>query len=374
MIGSILNLFRQNPPIVDQSYRTTPLTAEQAMEKMLRNGEKAILEHKKIGSVFASATQAIPSKQVLEQKEITSLNLKHTFADDIGTRKEMQDAHFYIEIEQGTLIGVFDGHGPEVGGKEVSNYASQEFQKRFPAVLKAHNGDVFRAFEVLIHEIHQEVARKPEWNDQGSTAVISFIDKATHQIITATLGDSEANIFRGEKLIPLSPVRDWSSRKDGERLEKAMGLPKGYVAKCVEAGMNPKRLRWWGIGVNVSRAIGDINSTGTLEKPGVIHKPKITINKLQKGDILTLWCDGVPDFASDSEIAATIVKSKAEGLSRNAWTIRNIARWVFNWIMTTIFCRKPVEEGIALDLVNLALSKYTRERGDNVTVFAVEVS
>lgn len=368
MIGIFLNFFRQNPPIIDQSHRITPLTAEQAMEKMRKNGEKAILEHQKIGSVFASAAQAIPSKQVLEQKETTSLKLKHTFADHIGPRPQMEDAHFFVEIEQGTLIGVFDGHG----GKEVAEYASQEFQKRFSSVLKAHNGDVFRAFEVLIHEIHLEVAQKPEWKNIGSTAVISFIDKETHQIITATLADSEANIYREGKSIPLSTVRDWTSRKDGERLEKAMGLPQGYVAKYVEAGKNPKGLRWWGCGVNISRAIGDVNSTGTIEKPGVIHKPKITINKLQKGDVLVLACDGLKDYVPEGEIAATIVKSQAESVNKTAWTISNIARWVFNWIMTTIFCRKPVEEGIALDLVNHAI--YTRKAQDNVTVIAVEIS
>lgn len=384
MLG-ISNFFRSSPIV--ESYRSIPLSPDQAMEKMRNTGEKAILEHlekenprhvisgstykfpskellkQRFGSILP---RMMPSKEILEKKEITPLNLKTTFADHIGPRPQMEDAHIFVEIEQGTFLGVFDGHG----GKEVSNYASQEFQKRFPAVLKAHNGDVFRAFEVLIHEIHLEVAQRPEWNDQGSTAVISFIDKETHQIITATLGDSEANIYRGEKSIPLSPIRDWTSKKDQARLKHAHG--KAADRPIWLGQFFPKRLRSrLEEGINVSRAIGDVNETGTKEKPLVIHKPKITINKLQKGDILVLSCDGLPDYVPKSEIAATIVKSQAETVSKNAWTISNIARWVFNWIMTTIFCRKPIEEGIASDLVNHAI--HTRKAQDNVTVIAVEV-
>lgn len=391
MIGIFSNLFRSSPIV--ESSRSTPLTPDQAMQKMRNNAEKAILEplEKKnpyscIGSCaykmpskellkqrFGSILpEMLPTKEILEKKEITPLNLKHTFADHIGPRPQMEDAHIFVEIEQGTLLGVFDGHG----GKEVSTYASQEFQKRFSSVLKAHNGDVFRAFEVLIHEIHQEVAQKPQWNNIGSTAVISFIDKATHQIITATLGDSEANIYRGEKSIPLSTIRDWTCKKDEARLINAHGQAAINHIECDQyynGYQNPKGIRSrLDKGVNVSRAIGDVNESGTKEKPIVIHKPKITINKLQKGDVLVLACDGLKDYVPESEIAATVVKSKAESVNKNAWTIGNIAKWVFNWIMTTIFCRKSVEEGIALDLVNHAI--YDRIAKDNVTVIAVEVS
>ncbi len=349
----LFNLFRSIP---DHSYRAAPLTREQALDNMLRNGEKAMKEHQKVSSVYASASQALPTKETLLQKESTSLKLTHTFADDIGPRADMEDAHFFMEIEQGTLIGIFDGHG----GKAISNYASEEFQKRFPSVLKAHKGDTFRAFEVLIHEIHQEVAKKPEWNKIGSTAVVSFIDKETHQIITATLGDSEANLYRSGQSIPLSTVRDWTCKKEAERLINAYG---SIAEKWITLfGGNPKNIRsHLNLGVNVSRAIGDVSETGTKEKPLVIHKPKITINKLQKGDVLVLACDGLKDYVPEQEIANIVF---------NAWTIRNIVRWIFNWISTTIFCQEP--KTLARELVNHAV--YTRSAKDNVTVIAVEVT
>jgi serine/threonine protein phosphatase PrpC len=328
---------------------------------MIRNAGKAIREHHHLAgpldrAYVSSPKKTIPSKEILNRKEITPLKLSHTFADHIGPREAMEDAHFFIEIEQGTLLGVFDGHG----GKEVADYASQEFQKRFSAVLKAHSGDVFRSFEVLLHEIHQEVAQKPAWNEIGSTAVVSFIDKETHQIITATLGDSEANLYRNNKSIPLSLVRDWTSRKDAIRLETAMNYKRGSVAAAVQRGVDPKSIRWNGDLLNVSRAIGDIDCTGSLEKPGVIHKPLITINKVQKGDILILSCDGVKDYTEEQEIVNLIMNR----------TARTISKWIFHWFMKKIFSWEP--KSLALELVDHAI--HTSQSDDNVTVVAVEVS
>lgn len=350
------------------------LSSSQSLQKMIHNQQKAVNEHAKLSPVFASATQALPTPKALSEKEITPLKFSHHFADSIGPRPTMEDAHFTIEIEQGTLAGVFDGHG----GRQIPDYASQEFQKRFSAVLKESDGNVLKAFERLIHEIHQEVAEKPEWSNHGSTAVICFIDKETSQIYTATLGDSEANIYRevdGSPIsIPLSLVRDWTDKKDAARLEKAMGLPSGHVAGRLKSGADPKEIRLClnfpaktaikeRRGINVSRAIGDIHSTGTKDKPGIIHKPKITVNKLQKGDLVILACDGLKDYAPEHEIIDTILYSKA-------WTICNIVRWIFRFIASWITWSH--QKGVAQDLVNYAVN--TKSAQDNVTVIAIEAS
>ena len=189
----------------------------------------------------------------------------------------------------------------------MSKYACKEFQNRFPKVLDALKGNVHQTFEALLHEIHTEISTNSQWNSQGSTAVISFIDKETHQIYTATLGDSEANIYRkfpksGIKSIPLSPIKDWSCEKEMNRLFKARNL--SSLARENLLKRDPKDIRSRiHHGVNVSRALGDLNETGTAEKPIVIHKPKITVNILKPGDTLIIACDGLRDFVSESEIA-----------------------------------------------------------------------
>lgn len=319
---------------MDQSYRVTPLTREEAMEKMLRNSEKAILEHQKTSAVYASVIDAIPSREVLEKEATNELVLECSMSHHIGMRDNMEDAHFILNFERGVLMGVFDGHG----GKEVAEYASQEFSKRFPDMLDSQQGNAFRAFELLIHQIHEEISKWPLWNKIGTTVVVSFIDKKTHQIITASLGDSEANLYRNNTSIPLTPVRDWSSKKDSKRLEIGMEMEEGQIAEDIAAGFKSKHLRWNGL--NVSRAIGDLAHTGTREKPGVVHKPKITINKVREGDILVLACDGLKDFVPENEIVDIV---------GNAWSV-NLAR----------------------DLVNHTINE--RKGRDNVTVIVAKIA
>jgi serine/threonine protein phosphatase PrpC len=140
--------------------------------------------------------------------------------------------------------------------------------------------------------------------------VVCYVDKKTHHIYTATLGDSEANIYRkfDDKLksIPLSCIRDWSSKKDAHRASIALGRPQ--IAINWPKISNPKYLRfpYPFFGINVSRSIGDVLLSGSPEKPGVIHKPKITRIQVKSGDLLILACDGLKDYVSDNEIVSIL--------------------------------------------------------------------
>ena len=256
----------------------------------------------------------------------------------------MEDAHFYVESDQAILAGVFDGHG----GREVAAFASEQFQVKFPKALDLAKGNVHQAFETVLHEIHQDVVRRPAWNKVGSTAVISYIDKEENKIYTATLGDSEANIYRkvgrSLKSIPLSCVRDWVSTKDHSRLEKVHG--KEAVEKQYQrAHFQAKGLRsQLDTGVNVSRAIGDVDQTGTPDRPLVIHKPTITVSELCPKDVIVLACDGLKDYVSEDKIVGDLSPG---------------------WLSSVR------GKNIAQLLVNKALQQNTR---DNVTVLSIEVS
>lgn len=316
--------------------------------KTLKNTRKAIEEHQLKDKVYATLEEALPSEEELTKKEKKPLQFSHAISENIGYRTKMEDARFYTENKQDLLTGIFDGHG----GPEVSNYANEEFKNRFSQTLEEENGDVRKAFVNLIDKIHYEVAKKKEWNDIGSTAVICFIDQKTHLIYTATLGDSEANIYRKVgtemKSIPLSCVRDWSSKKDALRMSKAFGLP--WIASQWPTE-EPKGLRSRiFIGVNVSRAIGDISETGKKEKPIVIHKPKITVNKLKSKDILVLACDGLKDFLTPESKIVAIINQILEAGS------------------------KSLAGSISTNLVYAALRNMKKGSSDNVTVVAIEVA
>lgn len=282
---------------------TRPISLELAKKKMWKNSLKAIKEHQKKDL----KAPYIQPEQLVFLENCFSLAFSYEFAEEQGLRLTMEDAHFFKEVDQGVIMGVLDGHG----GDSVARYASQAFQDRFSDKLNKMGNNVHQTFSCMIDEIHQEVEKHREWNEIGSTAVLCFIDKNTNEIFTATLGDSEANIYRkinGKlKSIPLSCVRDWSSEKDAKRASKALNNPK--IAELWPKEKDPKRLRYpYPYGVNVSRAIGDI-----WLSPAVIHKPKITRHQVQEGDILILACDGLKDYVLEEEIISLLEKEQNKG-------------------------------------------------------------
>ena len=75
--------------------------------KMLKNLEKAIHEHQKRGDGYITPEDFLlaagPVKAPLDYKCFRS--------EDIGkNRARMEDVHFVQRIEEGTILGVLDGH------------------------------------------------------------------------------------------------------------------------------------------------------------------------------------------------------------------------------------------------------------------------
>lgn len=313
------------------SRRGLPL--DTIMKKMWKNAKKAIEEHRaknlaknKDTRGYATVEEGIPSlESILNPLELSKpLSFTYNVTGLQGVRSTMEDAHFFKQMPQGVLAGIFDGHG----GKEVANYANLQFQKRFPMKLKSCSGNVHQAFELLIHEIHTEAIKNKRWDKKGTTAIVCFIDEKTGLIYTATLGDSEANIYRDIKgtikSIPLSVVRDWSNPKEAARIAIHWDKP-DIISGWSES--NPKKLRsHLKAGLNVSRSLGDKEFIGTDAKPLVIHKPKISVNRVIVNPTETstykiiLACDGLRDYVSESEIIEQIqlynaMKTKEKSLS-----------------------------------------------------------
>lgn len=341
-----------------------PASAEEAMRRMVRNQEKAIEEHYKEGPWFGNPypRHLTPDPEQLVREKPQMLHLSHHVADAQGPRDAMEDAHFYLEMGRGVLAGVFDGHG----GDKVSAYASRRFQEKFPRALKQASGNVHEAFERVIHEIHREVTDHAAWNGMGSTAVVCYVDRTTHQVFTATLGDSEANIYRkagwGWHSIPLSCVRDFLSEKDLSRLRAIYG-PFAISDWIKQVGGNAKGVRSrLEYGVNVARAIGDVDNVGEVGEDRVIHKPKITVDLLKPGDRLVLACDGLKDFVPEKDIVR-IVRSYVPSLFRK----------IINAIFERFF-GKEEPRPLANKLVDAALERMDDRHNDNVTVLAIEAS
>lgn len=341
------------------SWTPRELSWEMSIKKMHKNAEKAIKEHREDAqykddhsfttdentelAAYATLKEALPPIESLHEAKEKPLTFSYDVCAEQSRRPTMEDAHFYLEFDQGVVAGILDGHG----GSEVANYASKEFEKNFPSCLEKFKGNIHQAFEYLIDEIHQKIAKNLSWNEQGTTAVISFINKNTRFVYTATLADSEANIYRSfgnrVKSIPLSTIRNWASQKDSTRAAIANKLPIILENWPQYKGEQTKSLRV--NGANVSRSIGDLSKTTLNDYPAIIHKPKITVNQLQPGDILIFACDGLKDFVSEKEIVDLIQKQQHP--------INNLSQ----------------------SLVKASLYKQGRSmHSDNVSVLAIQVS
>lgn len=333
-------------------WRTKPLSIEEANEEMQGKALSAVAQHYVSSGIFASLKEIASEIKELGTKQKISLRCTHHVAEAQGSQKQMEDAHFYKELEKGVLAGVFDGHR----GKEVSNFASKQFQERFPKALEEAKGNVHNAFENVVHHIHQDIVKHSSWNAQGSTAVVCYIDKETHKVYTATLGDSEANIYRKSLLgrvtsIPLSLVRHWLHDTEKSRLIKVFGK-KQVKERISFVGGNPKgmgsRLNQ---GVNISRVLGNVDQTGTPSSPLVIHKPEITVSTLHSGDKLILTCNDLKYFVGEKEIVGIVGKAHS--------VFRKVSR---------------NQSPLADQLVQAALKNMTKRNSDNVTVLAIDVA
>ncbi len=305
---------RDLTPSIENNEDITPLenqplpdidVVKSVEQRMLRNLRKAFEEHRaKDPSKIASTPSLDLSAGGMRRK--LSFNVHDAALK--GQRPSMEDSHFQKQLSGGYLLGICDGHGD--GGK-IAEYISLRCQQLFSEKWEEHASNRIEVFSALLAQIHQEVLEKQLVESGGSTAVICFIEKLTNYCYVATLGDSEAKLFRsveGEiSIFPLSCVRDWSSEKDAKRASHALDQP--AIANNWPRAINSKYLRFpfQNCGVNVSRAIGDREFNELNGCPGVIQKPKVTMFELEKKDLLILACDGVWDYVQNQELVDRVI-------------------------------------------------------------------
>lgn len=376
ILNDSLNEQNENHRFASRGWkRPRRLDTDTAMQHMFKNSLKAVIEAKhnlyKIQSTLTitQPSEAVdllrhPPQNILLPK-LSSVSM----AEDIGPRQYMEDAHFFYEDENRILTGVFDGHGN--AGAYISTLVKSFVENNFEKYLK-NSENIHQAFEELFFQT--QLSLKEEDSilafKAGSTAVVTFVDKMTGLVYTATLGDSEATLYRKKeqnsewKSIPLSCVRDWGSKTDETRLinqyiEDPDKQKYKKILKTIKAQRNPKFRRSTielnenelkelnkkeplgkFQGVNVSRAFGDFSYAGSEKYPLVICKPKITVNRIKKGDVLILCCDGLKDYVSDHSVAKIIKKLE-------------------------------VGEDLAKKLVDYAIKEA--ESADNVTVIAIQI-
>lgn len=268
------------------------------------------------------------------------LSLHYGSAEAQGVRPSMEDAKIAVELEGGLLAGVFDGHG----GKEVAEFVSREFPRRFPFELEIADGNVHRAFERSFLMLQEQINSKEEFDNVGSTAGVSYIDIKHRIVYTATLGDSEAFICRKDsqeahKLIPLSCVKSWASEKDIQRASMSVDgeyiMPVALFWEKFNVPAKNRRIESKSKdlplvndmhGLNVSRAFGDRAKNKGRPSDAVITKPKITFCPVNEGDIILWFCDGLTDYVLDKrKINTCIDQHCSEAASKISYYLTKLA-------------------------------------------------
>lgn len=321
MAGSVLN-----------SDTLPTLSAEkeaQELAKMGKNFQKAISEHlAKDPQSTTLATQKEVETSLQNQDKTNPLILENpVVASQSKSRQDnatIEDANFHTPaLSRGWLVGVLDGHG----GPDVSKYVSQKFTDIFTKTLNNYPS-IRSAFNDTLEKLHKQIQENPAFDKQGCTAVISLIDPSNHKVYTATLGDSEAFIYRkinGKfKCIPLSCVRDWLSPKDWTRRGNALlnDNPEKKIPEKPGIESDSKHTRYPTNGVNTARGLGDVliekydqsvenlheaegEDRANLPKTMSI-KPKITVTDVLEGDIILHVSDGITDYITQERIIEAI--------------------------------------------------------------------
>lgn len=260
-------------------WRTNQITPENALESMFKNSLKAISEHQfKERNYPLNRRIVIPVTKPDSCPLPSPLQLKVTCHTVQGSQPIMKDTHFAKELPEGLLAAVFEGHG----GNEASQIANDHFSHLFEDNLAKSTHNVHYSLEKTFEELQ---AKMIESTAQGTSAVVCYIERDTNRIYTATLGDSEAHIYRMHhdrmQAIPASCVRNWTSHRDAIKLAEAN----------IHNGLDAFKL---------SRALGD------RECPIISQKPKITVHQLLPGDVVNLATENLKERVPEKVTAQTV--------------------------------------------------------------------
>lgn len=310
MISSLFSFFFRSDHLL-------PLESSPCSEKipehehnMAKTLIRSIEQHQK---TFPSESW-IPSSTLLYKmdRELPYLDFVSAECSTQGTRDAMEDEVLLVQNDSHLLAAVFDGHA----GKEVASFVKQSLAQKFFSHLEV---DVHRTFSIVFNELQKEIEDKANYDSMGTTAVVCYVNRKTSKIYTATIGDSEANIYRyldsEIRSIPLSNICNWSCHEEAARAASA--LKNMRIATDWPSALDPKKLRFPDLasGLNLSRALGDKTIKAYSLNPGCIpaisHEPFVTMHQLLPNDFLVLACDGVKDFVKECEIAQIIDNNRS---------------------------------------------------------------
>lgn len=162
-----------------------------------------------------------------------------TFATNMGSRSHQEDRVLWAEFNDGTLLGVFDGHG----GDEVSSLMAEMFPNFWVALDgNSYSDAMLKVFEMANY--------RTEHYHSGSTASVVFIPHSEKTAYIAVLGDSPVIAEKADGTIFIGPDHNARSNQEEQHAAMARGgvYHSGYMWS--EYGDNAS-------GLQMTRAFGD---------------------------------------------------------------------------------------------------------------------
>ncbi|KAJ8609843.1 hypothetical protein CTAYLR_008134 [Chrysophaeum taylorii] len=285
-----------------------------------------------------------------ETEEGTTASLRFGCSSMQGWRRTMEDAHILgAAIEDGSLFGVFDGHGGAEVARFVSRRMAREIRWDWRSDPEAELKRVFHRMDDLLRdprfapeidslknakdsaeqpqqeqrvsakealEIFQQMIqnnasrgdaagdapqrRRCELPDHplqaGCTAVVVVFDEGSSKLWCANAGDSRAVVCRDRAAVPLSFDHKPCAPGEQARITNAGG----FVDECANGFFRVNG------NLNLSRSIGDLKYKGDASldpsQQIITAEPDVVECDVQPEDtFIIIACDGVWDVVSNQE-------------------------------------------------------------------------
>ena len=194
--------------------------------------------------------------------------MRITTATARGERRYQEDTFINVQMSQGTLLGVFDGHG----GDEASKWMARNFEAQFQDQRDVRLG---------LRSAISKSAAMLRGCISGTTASVVFMPTDSSMVYTAVIGDSPIIIDTPQRLWygPDHNVRTNTAELDAA-VKRGGFYNNGYICKGL-----------YGPGLQMGRALGDAELSPILS-----HEPEIS-QVFPVGEWLLIGSDGIFDPA-----------------------------------------------------------------------------
>jgi len=261
-----------------------------------------------------------PRASITPPKHALKRPINSSECENIGGRKNMEDAHILQTVGNWNIYGVFDGHGADYVSKWLRNNIEDEVKYLLFAnnVKKIKNTNKFsNDFANIILNMDENIFKNTDnfesrykvskWYggrlmDAGSTLTLALYSRISKYLFVANVGDSEACIFTESGIIDCAKTHKPDDPDELKRIKAAGHFVAHYQGAYRVDG-----------NLSLSRAIGDFkfkvdkddDKIYLGEEAAITAYPDVLFADLskQKSDVYIYLCsDGITNALNEKAL------------------------------------------------------------------------